>query len=139
MSRRGRGFTLLELMICLLIVAVLAAIAIPGWRAVTMRAQRDDAKAALYALATAQERYRLVHGHYASAAAPAPPAGLGLGSSERGWYELRIESADAGHFRATARPAPGSPQSTDADCRVLSIDQAGRRGSAPGAPDKCWR
>lgn len=134
-----RGFTLIELLICILIAAVLVTIALPSWRSVVVRSQRSDATAALYALAMAQERYRLVHGRYAPLAAPAPPVGLGLGFSERGWYELRIERADASGFVATARAAPGSPQRGDDECRLLTIDETGRRGSAPAAPERCWR
>ena len=134
-----RGFTLVELLVCLAVVALLALVALPSWRTVVMRVQRSDATAALHALAAAQERYRLVHGHYASAAAPAPPVGLGLGLSERGWYELRVDHADATGFRASARAAAGSPQAADTACVVFTIDQAGRRGSVPADPETCWR
>jgi type IV pilus assembly protein PilE len=134
-----RGFTLIELLVCLVIVGVLATIALPTWRETIIRAHRSDAKGALHALAAAQERYRMVHGRYASEAAAAPPVGLGLGASPRGWYELRIESADATRFLATARPAAGSPQAADTACRILTINEAGSRGSTPGAPDTCWR
>lgn len=134
-----RGFTLIELLICIVIAAVLAAIALPSWRGVVLRSNRTDATAALYALAMAQERYLLVHGRYASLAAPAPPVGLGLGASERGWYELRIERADESSFLASARPSPGSPQRGDDECRLLTIDETGRRGSVPAAPERCWR
>lgn len=134
-----RGFTLVELLVCVAIAGLLAAIALPSWRAVVLRTHRSDAFAALYALAVAQERYRLVHGRYADHAAPAPPVGLGLGHSERGWYELRIERADASSFVASARPAAGSPQAADADCRLLTIDETGLRGSVPRGPEKCWR
>jgi type IV pilus assembly protein PilE len=134
-----RGFTLVELLVCLAIAALLVMVALPSWRAVVLRVQRADATAALHALAAAQERYRLVHGHYASAAAPAPPLGLGLGLSERGWYELRVDQGDATGFRASARAAAGSPQAADAACVVFSIDQAGTRGSAPERPEVCWR
>lgn len=134
-----QGFTLLELLICLVIAGVLAMIAVPTWRDVTLRAQRSDATAALYALAAAQERYRLVHGRYADQAGPAPPAGLGFERSERGWYQLHIESADGTRFTASARPAAGSRQAADAACQVLTIDQAGLRGSTPAPVENCWR
>jgi type IV pilus assembly protein PilE len=134
-----QGFTLIELLICIVIVGVLAAIALPAWRDTVLRAHRSDATAALYALATAQERYRMVHGRYALEAAPAPPVGLGLGQSSRGWYELRVESADATRFRATARAPAGSPQAADTACRILTIDETGLRGSTPAAPATCWR
>lgn len=133
------GFTLVELVACVAIIAILAAVATPSWRYLVLRAQRADATAALYALASAQERYRMVHGRYADAAAPAPPAGLGLSQSARGWYELRIERADATTYTATARPRTGAPQAADARCHVFSIDQAGERGSTPAAPAECWR
>jgi type IV pilus assembly protein PilE len=134
-----RGYTLVELLVCVAIAGLLAAIALPSWRAVVIRTHRSDAAAALYALAVAQERYRLIHGRYADHAAPAPPVGLGLGRSERGWYELRIERADEVAFLASARPAAGSPQRGDDECRLLTIDEAGRRGSAPATPARCWR
>jgi type IV pilus assembly protein PilE len=133
-----RGFTLLELLACLAIVAVLATVAVPSWRGVMLRAQRGDAVAALYAIAAAQERYRMVHGRYADQAGPAPPVGLGLATSERGWYRLRVEYADEVAFIASARPAERSPQAGDADCRVLTIDATGARGSAPAPPQQCW-
>jgi type IV pilus assembly protein PilE len=74
-----RGFTLVELLVCVVVAGLLATIALPSWRGLVMRTYRSDAAAALYALAAAQERFRLVHGRYAALAAPAPPVGLGPG------------------------------------------------------------
>jgi len=103
-----------------------------------MRAHRGDAVQALYAIAAAQERYRMVHGRYADRAGPAPPVGLGLAGSERGWYRLRIERADASGFIASARPIDGTPPASDEACRLFTIDALGTRGSVPAAPDTCW-
>lgn len=133
-----QGFTLVELLACIAIAAILATVAIPTWRSVIARAHRGDAIQALYALAAAQERYRMVHGRYADQAGPAPPVGLGLAASERGWYRLRVERADATSFVASARPLDGTPPATDAVCRLFTIDELGARGSAPAAPDTCW-
>lgn len=134
-----RGFTLVELLAVLAIAALLAAIAIPSWHAIVVRAQRSDGTAALLALAAAQERYRFVHGHYAPATAPAPPDGLGLATSARGWYALEIEFANAQRFLASATPTPGSPQHRDTRCQRLTIDETGARGAEPGPVAACWR
>ena len=133
-----KGFTLVELLACIAIAAVLATVAIPTWRGVIARAHRGDAIQALYAMAAAQERYRMVHGRYADRAGPAPPVGLGLGTSERGWYRLRIERADATGFVASARPRHGTPPATDEACRLFTIDELGARGSSPAPADTCW-
>jgi type IV pilus assembly protein PilE len=133
-----KGFTLVELLACIAIAAILAAVAIPTWRGVVMRAHRGDAIQALYAVAAAQERYRMVHGRYADQAGPAPPVGLGLAASERGWYRLRIERADATGFVASARPLRGTPPANDAACRLFTMDELGARGSSPAPPDTCW-
>jgi type IV pilus assembly protein PilE len=135
----SRGFTLIELLICVLIAGILATVALPSWRDVVIRTHRGDATAALYALASAQERYRLVHGRYAAQAGPAPPVGVGFDRSERGWYELRIEYADANRFIASARPATGSRQASDSACRILTINEVGVRGATPGPVEQCWR
>lgn len=135
---RPRGFTLVEILVVVAVVAILATVAVPAWRGVMARAGRLDATAALMAVAAAQERYRFVHGAYAAATHGAPPEGLGFYTSERGWYVLSIARSDETRFLAEARPARGSPQEHDPLCAVFTIDEAGRRGAAPGSVDECW-
>lgn len=54
----GRGFTLLELMLGMCIVAILAAIAIPAYRSVYERSDVNTAVQHLGAIAAEIERYR---------------------------------------------------------------------------------
>jgi type IV pilus assembly protein PilE len=135
---RRRGFTLLELLAVVAIVAILASVAVPAWRGVMARAGRLDATGSLMEVGMAQERHRFVRNSYAATTHDPPPDGLGFYTSERGWYVLSIVRADETTFLAEARPARGSPQENDPLCQVFTIDETGRRGSAPGSVDECW-
>ena len=52
MKSRSRGITLIELVIVIIIVGLLAAIAIPGYRQFVLRSHRAEAKTALMNLAS---------------------------------------------------------------------------------------
>ena len=63
-SRKQAGFTLIEVMIVVAIVAILAAIALPSYREAVMRSKRADAKAGLQAAAVWLERVSTSTGQY---------------------------------------------------------------------------
>ena len=134
-----RGITLIELIVALAIVGILATIAQVAWGEHRLRAGRSDATVALLTLAAHQEAHYLETGRYASDPSPAPPAGLGLSGTERGWYRLEIRGAGVAGYTAVAVPVSGSPQSRDRRCQRFEIDATGRRGSAPAPPSVCWR
>src|ERR1700754_1788282 len=66
-STKVRGFSLIELVIVLLIIAILAAIAIPSYRQYVIRANRVDAQRSLMDLAARQERFFYSNNAYATA------------------------------------------------------------------------
>jgi len=59
MRRNEKGFTLMELMVVIVIVAILAAVAVPLYINYVKDAQRTEAKAAIGAIATAEQAYYL--------------------------------------------------------------------------------
>jgi type IV pilus assembly protein PilE len=63
---RSKGFTLIELMIVVTIVAILAAISYPSYRNYVIRGQLVDATQALAALRANMERYYQDNRQYAS-------------------------------------------------------------------------
>jgi type IV pilus assembly protein PilE len=131
-----RGVTLIELVVVMVVVAILASIALPGYGRYVLRAHRSEAKAALLAIAAAQEQFHLQNHRYASLLAAAPPEGLGIPEgTPNGRYVMELEAqADAESFTATASAV--GPQARDAPCRTLAIDQSGARSATHA---DCWR
>lgn len=63
---RNQGFTLLELMVVVAIIAILAAIAIPSYIGIQKRAARSEAKANLEAISLVLEGYMAENNDYGS-------------------------------------------------------------------------
>ena len=134
----SRGFTLVELLVCAALSAILLSLAVPSYRHSVLKARRQDARAALVHLQTLQERYYFDRGRYAAALDELSP---GQGDhTEGGFYSLQIRAAaDGQSYQLAALPL--ADQSADVDCQRLTLDEAGRRGAAggPAADQLCWR
>lgn len=121
-GRASRGFTLIELMVAVGIVAILAAIAYPAYSGYTVAANRSAAQQFLLDVASRQERYLMDTRRYAGsleALAMKVPARVD------GLYESTISvdnSAAPPLFVITATPRAGASQAGD---YTLSLNSAG--------------
>ncbi|MDD5320256.1 MAG: type IV pilin protein [Methylococcales bacterium] len=140
--KRSAGFTLIELMIAVAIIAILAAIAVPAYSEYVTRSKRADGKAALLSLQLAQEKYRANCAQYATGIHASTMSCILGGThnlvssttSPDGYYTIAITAADANGYTTTA-----APTFTDAKCGTLGINQAGTKtetGSDTAA--NCW-
>jgi len=74
-SRGERGYTLLELMIVVTIVAILATLAEPMWQESVTRAREASLKQTLFTVRDVLDQYRADHGKYPQAMAEVVSAG----------------------------------------------------------------
>lgn len=139
--RRQAGFTLLELMIVVVIIAILSAIAIPTYRKYVVRSHRMDAQRALVDLAARQERFFYSNNTYTTELAGAgSTAGLSGSTSMAGpYYTISIPSASSTDYTITATAA-GTQQRDDAACQTLTLDRSGAQTSTGTVTNdsKCW-
>src|SRR5262245_24485112 len=115
MGKRS-GFSLIELMVALAIIAILAAIAVPSYRQYVIRSHRRAAQTSLMDIASRQQQYFLANRAYAS------PSDLGyvLPTEVDEYYDFDIDT-DAGpppNFTITFTPQGG--QAGDGDLTLNS-------------------
>lgn len=141
-----RGFTIVELMVTVAVVAILAGISVSSYRRYAMRANRTEARIALLAIQTGQEKWYLQNNQYAQALATlvaAPPAGLGIpidatGLTTGGHYQVSFTAAAANAYTVQA-VAVGTQVNDEAACRTYTVNQLGVFTPPQGNTNTCWR
>lgn len=122
LSARQVGFTLIEVMVVVVIVAILATVALPAYQDSVRKGRRASAQGFLLDLAQREQQYFVDGRAYATSLSD---MGVTVPSDVDKYYLITIE-VDAGpppNFVLVATPKTG-PQSTDGK---LSIDRAGNR------------
>ena len=132
--RTVAGFTLIELMIVVAVVAILAAIAVPSYQEQVRKSRRAQAKADIVEYVQMAERFFTVNNTYVGFALPATVSPREAGATAR--YNLAASTQTATQFVLTATAT--GPQASDR-CGNLSVSNTGLKtesGSATLA--ECW-
>ena len=126
------GFTLIELMIAVVIMAVLAAIALPAYQSSVRKVRRSDAMDAAVGVQHAQERYRSNNTAYAAALST-----LGLAAtSTNNFYGAVLSAVSAAGYTLSLAAASGTSQAADTGCTALTVVVT--NGSPVYGPAGCW-
>jgi prepilin-type N-terminal cleavage/methylation domain-containing protein len=118
------GFTILELMIAVAVIAILATVVLPHWMRDSRKAKaRSEVNAMFSELSTKEEQYALDNaGYLSTAACPSAPAqggqdATGCVTSSGAWVPLRVQLPETSLYcsyeitagDATMTPAPPAP------------------------------
>jgi type IV pilus assembly protein PilE len=140
------GFSLIELMIVVAIVAIISAFAYPSYQRYVVKTKRTVAHNALLQIADRQQQFFMDNKRFA-----ADLTNLGFGANPyvvgddgsstvagdtQAVYSVSLSNVTATTWTATAAPLHGQ-LTRDSYCGSLSLTQAGTKGET-GASDKCW-
>jgi type IV pilus assembly protein PilE len=128
--KKSLGFTLIELMIVVAVLAVLLALAIPSYTSWVRKANRGEAQALLMTWANNQEIWRASNTSYDQAGnVPAP-------SHPRFGFGV-VAGTNTYTLTATANTVGSQNQDEERgqSCEILTVDEAGTKG----ANAVCWQ
>ena len=136
-SRPSLGFTLIELMIVVAIVAILAAIALPSYNESVRRGRRAEAQTQILQAAQFLERRYTTDGNYGTTL----PTDLSQSpSSGTAYYTIALVTNAPTNSTFTLTATPGTNMSGD-KCGSFVLVNTGAKSISGGtvAVDECWR
>lgn len=136
MMRRIGGFTLIELMIAVAIVAVIAAIAYPSYTRFIARGDRTEAQRELVRIASLEEQYFNDHRTYTTDMDALLGNGATSYTTENGFYTVTAAAvSDIKYDFILTATAVGAQASRDTDCAELTLTNLGEKS---GTSTDCW-
>ena len=143
-NARPSGFSLIELLIALVIVGILASIGYANYTDYVRDTRRSEAKSALLAMATAQEKFFSRCRRYAAAMDPDPGNfDCGTAANPENATMTYVALTENRHYLLTiVDPGPGGanvPGCTTSNCFLLEADAEGAGTSTLQATDGDYR
>lgn len=126
-TRRGLGFTLIELIFVVAILAILLALAYPAYTDQIRKARRADAVSTMMATAQYLERCFTQTNSYTGCTEPA-------GDAADGFYEISMTVYTATTY--TIQAEPQGAQASD-PCGTYTLDYLGNKTSGSDS-NRCW-
>lgn len=145
--KHTRGFTIVELMVVLIIIAILAAVAYPSYQESILKTKRSEGRAALMRTMQQQERHYSQHASYVAFSAASADAEeksfrwYSGDNASNSFYEISAEACSGQNIRDCVKlsAVPGTQnvnhQYHDPVCGRLTLTSEGEKSAGAG---HCW-
>jgi type IV pilus assembly protein PilE len=136
MRKRLAGFTLIELVIAMVIIAILATIAYPTYLEQLRKTRRNVGKNDLLEIAAREEKFFSDNSRFTVTLAP-DAVELDLNFRDKTLdnnYTLNVVLVPPLGYLATATARPDGPQALDNPCTTLTLNHLGQKSPVIN----CW-
>jgi type IV pilus assembly protein PilE len=136
--RAQRGFSLIELMIAVAVVAILAAVALPAYTEHIRKSRRADAQSFLAHVVARQQQFFLDQRAFAVNITNSPAAGglgLSIPANVSAHYSISMAAVNTPPPTFTLTATPTGAQAAE-PCGVLTITHTGAKTAA--GTGNCW-
>lgn len=134
MQTRSKGFTLLELMVVVGIIAILAALVYPSYVREVVKTKRSKGAACLMEQAQFMERYYATNMGYTGAVLPSTACSQELASD----YSFAFSVAPAATTYTLSATPRGRQAAKDSFCGTMSINEKGTKTvTGTSSPSDC--
>lgn len=133
-SKKFRGFTLIELMIAVAVIAILATIALPAYQDSIRKSKRSDGKAGLVDAASRLEQYYLDNKTYTVQMTNLGYSADASVATTDSHYKMSVSNSPCANISScyTVTAIPQGDQASDS-CGTLTINSMGTK-----TPSGCW-
>jgi type IV pilus assembly protein PilE len=130
---KHHGFTMIELLVVIFIVAIISMVAVNTYRTFGMKSKRADGINAILNLQLAEERYRSNNTTYGTLAQLS-----GSATSPQGYYSLAISNVTATTFTITATGQGNQANDNESGTACSPLVLAVSGTTVTQTPTSCW-
>ena len=131
---KARGFTLIEILVVVAILAIITAVAIPSYRDYVLKSRRYDGLKTLNLLVLAQERYYNENNAYSSSF---DSISAYIGDAVSDYYTFTVTINSNGYtLTATANADQSADDEKGQECNPLTLTINGLNRTE--LPEPCW-
>ncbi len=137
---KHKGFSLIELMIVVAVIAIIASIAIPSYERQVTKTRRTDGQSKLLEIMSKQERHYSLNNTYVANLSTLSDYDNNPVASDEGYYSIAAAACGSGITSCVQLTAtPQGAQAGDTECGALTYDSRGVKGEGgTGSVNDCW-